>query len=160
MNTSLASIRPLMDGKYHLVSRNTDGQAVPYLSVVEGQVIATLETRTVWYFAYQQDRGSYRIWQDGTENVLDSTQNAYSPTLVLKHHGEDWQQWAARLQIDGTRPVNDPRRSMGFTLTPLNFPQNVLATEGYGDKMFVKVLPAIFNGEHIMPRQLWVAIPV
>ncbi|TGO42610.1 hypothetical protein BHYA_0006g00100 [Botrytis hyacinthi] len=156
MFASLASICPLIDGKYNLISRNTMGQRALYLSVVEGRVITTSETPTVWFFHYQSERGSYRIWQDGTENVLDSTKDQYSPVLVLKHHGEDWQQWAARLQIDGTRAPADPQRVTGFTLTPLSSPQNVLTMEGSS----VRVLPAPPHGENIELNQLWSAIPV
>ncbi|TGO07845.1 hypothetical protein BTUL_0242g00100 [Botrytis tulipae] len=156
MFTSVASICPLIDGKYHLISRNKMGQAALYLSVVEGRVIITPETPTVWFFAYQSERGSYRIWQDGTENVLDSTNDQYNPALVLKHHGENWQQWAARLQIDATRGPVDPQRVTGLTLTPLSFPQNLLTMEGGS----VRVLPARPHGENIEPSQIWSAIPV
>ncbi|KAM0170051.1 hypothetical protein ACHAPF_009421 [Botrytis cinerea] len=99
MNSSLASIDPLTDGKYHLVTRLSGGQPVSYLGVIDGKAAIIHDTPTVWYFAYQSDRGSYRIWQDGTENVLDSTQNSNSVAVVYKHHGKDWQQWAARLQM-------------------------------------------------------------
>ncbi|TGO64145.1 hypothetical protein BOTNAR_0091g00290 [Botryotinia narcissicola] len=156
MSASVASICPLIDGKYHLISRITLGQPVLYLSVVEGRVIITPETPTVWFFAYQSERGSYRIWQDGTENVLDSTKDQYSPTLVFKHHGENWQQWAARFQIDATRAPADPQRVTGLTLTPLSFPQGLLTME-HGS---VRVLPARPHGENIEPSQLWYAIPV
>ncbi|KAM0129042.1 hypothetical protein ACHAP3_007994 [Botrytis cinerea] len=157
MDVSLASIDPLTDGKYHLVSRLSEGQAVSYLGVVDGKVAITHDTPTVWYFAYQSDRGSYRIWQDGTENVLDSTQNPHSFAIVDKHHGKDWQQWAARLQIDGTRQPGDHRRLGGFTLTPLEFPRHVLSGAGSGNGSLVRVLPVIRNGESIQPTQLWFA---
>lgn len=88
----------MIDGKYHLISGVTMGQEALYLSVVEGRVTPS-GTPTVWFFAYQSERGSYRIWQDGTENVLDSTEHEYNSAVVYKHHGKDWQQWAARLQM-------------------------------------------------------------
>ncbi|TEY77687.1 hypothetical protein BOTCAL_0052g00260 [Botryotinia calthae] len=160
MIAPLSSIDPLTDGKYHLVSRLSEGETTSFLGVVDGKVAITADTSTVWHFAYQSDRGSYRIWHDGTNNVLDSTQTPYNYAAVCQCHDANWQQWAARLQIDGTRPRDDHRRLAGFTLAPLNFPRNVLSVAGSGNGSLVNVLPAIAHGEEIHPTQLWFALPV
>lgn len=57
---------------------------------------------------------------------------------------------------DPRRAPADPQRVAGLTLTPLNFPQNLLTMDGGS----VMVLPAQPHGENIAPRQLWYAIPV
>lgn len=96
-------IRPLPDGSYYILSRNMiNGQAFFLTTFNTGAVGLRADAATIWTLEWMAVRGSYRIWVQGTNNVLDATSHANENAVTMVYSNVSWQHWGIRIQVSVT----------------------------------------------------------
>ncbi|KAG8948358.1 hypothetical protein FRC04_009854 [Tulasnella sp. 424] len=164
MSESTTNFRALPNGKYKIYSREKlDGQP-QYLSVIPGTdhqvgLNPSGDFSTTWSPLYEENSGSYLIYENTTDRVLDATPTWYHNVLTWGRHNGLWQRWVIRLQ----RISNPKRRVTGWTLTPLSQPPSVLSVPvaaASATPVPAQLLRAPPAEEEIGLKQLWIFEPL
>ncbi|KAG2105043.1 uncharacterized protein F5147DRAFT_761978 [Suillus discolor] len=146
MSASAASVS-VQTFKFHEAVCNSTGTANNLDVFPNGAVGLSTEVVTQWFLVYIPERGSYRIWQHTTTNVLDATRATGGNTSVWPDHGADWQH-------DSRLGSN---RVTGYTLTPLSQPQHVLTMASpFGDSRGNPATPAQLREAPRARTRAWV----
>ncbi|KAH8093707.1 hypothetical protein BXZ70DRAFT_374897 [Cristinia sonorae] len=167
MTDIITNLRPLQDGQYKIRSCHLINGNVVYLRArapnanAGVDVTSNPQAATVWFLSYFPNLASYRIWQHGSNNVLDAPRETENVTVwACPDAPVNWQQWAIRTHVNTNVAAGHPDRVQGYSLTPLSATYCVLTapTTPVAEHVnqFVKSLPATPGGGDLQMNQLWV----
>lgn len=173
MTASTTNFRALPNGKYKIYSREKLKGQPHYLSIIPGTnnqvgLNPSRDFATTWSPLFDENSGSYFIYEDTTDRVLDAQPTWYQNVLTWDRHHGLWQRWVIRLQSD-LRISNPTRRVTGWTLTPLSQPPSLLtvpaANANASASATVTAVPAQLcrappAEEEIDLKQLWIFEPL
>jgi len=169
MSASLTNIQPVPDGRCLIYSRQQFNNKIVFLNALspgtEDGVGLSSTRATDWSLQYIPSHGSYRIWQSGTNHVLDASRTRHGSITTWDWHDNDlesgWQQWAIRLH--SVRSHSGAYTVIGYSFTPLSDPKLAMSVPppptgkiGLDTQWPAKILQTPGLGNPLDPDQLWI----